>query len=269
MSQQQRLSQCALACKAWAAAAAAATVHVEYSPTAATLTEFEQWVNQHAGQLLTLEVLTSDRFAFDHELLLPLNSLGQLQVLHLKGLVLLNSDDDYLAENSSSSNSRVDPTPQAAAAAAPLPRLQQLHLENVELASIGRLLQLTQSQALVSVRLQAITFAGREKPSSFGGLIYKTTAVLKQLVQGVSRLLQQLPPRLRVLEMLGFPIPGGAMQRIAAMEVSGAYLPRISMFIGALAHSARAVFTTNGAASCYRSCLDVRRPPGGGRCSQQ
>jgi hypothetical protein len=229
--QQQRLSQCAVACKAWAAAAAAATVHVEYSPTAATLTEFEQWVNQHAGQLLTLKVLTSDRFEYDHELLLPLNSLGQLQVLHLQGLMLLNSDDEISAENSSSSsNGRVDPTQQAAAAAAPLPRLQQLHLENVELASIGGLLQLTQSQALVSVRLHSITFAGREKPSSFGGLIYKNTAVTKQLVQGVSRLLQQLPQRLQVFEIPDFPIPGGALINIAAMEVSGYLLCALGGF---------------------------------------
>jgi hypothetical protein len=259
--QQQRLSDCALACKAWATAAAAATVHVEYSPTGATLPAFHAWVNQHAGQIITLQVDCADRYDYAHELLLPLNSLEQLQQLHLKGLKLNHLADTPSVDDSSNSSSmdvdRVtkDSTPHeeaaaaaplppelqqlqldvplgegsrsggdttlaAAAAAAALPRLQQLHLEDVELASIDSLLQLTQSQALVSVRLRFITFTGPERPSSSSsGLTYGDTVVMQQMVEGVSRLLQQLPRRLGVLEMSGFPIPEGAVQQIAAMEV--------------------------------------------------
>jgi hypothetical protein len=270
--QQQRLSHCALACKAWATAAAAATVYVEYSPTAATLPAFESWLQQHAGQILTLKVDCADRYNYEHELLLPVNTMGQLQQLHLKGVIVNSSEDnpsasadgtsnrsmdvdpvaDYTTQQaaaaaaavptlqqlqleglavkgSSGSSSRGDspiaeathPKPAAAAADVLLPRLQQLYLEDIELGSISTLVQLTQSQGLVSVRLQYITFTGPERPSSGAGLNYKDATVMQRIVEGVSHMLQQLPRRVKVLEMPGFPVPAGALQHIAAMEVSG------------------------------------------------
>jgi hypothetical protein len=239
--QQQRLSNVPWH-KAWATAAAAATVHVEYSPTAATLPVFQAWLKQHAGQILTLNVHTSQSDNYDHTLLLPVSSLRQLQLLHAKGLGLHNSDDTFSADNtstgsngdptpvaegtalqtaaadrtcaaplprlsgegSSSSSSRGDTlvargtTPQAAAAAAaavPLPRLQQLYLKTVELGSINSLLQLTQSQALISVQLHSISLAEPFRaPSSFsGGLLSKSATAMRQLELGVSHMLQQLP----------------------------------------------------------------------------
>lgn len=54
--QQQRLTQCALVCRAWSSAAASVTVHVQCMLTAATALAFQAWLLQHAGQLRALQL---------------------------------------------------------------------------------------------------------------------------------------------------------------------------------------------------------------------
>lgn len=54
--QQQRLTHCALVCRAWASAAAVATIHVERELTASTQSAIQDWLQQHAGQLLSLQL---------------------------------------------------------------------------------------------------------------------------------------------------------------------------------------------------------------------
>lgn len=83
--QQQRLTQCALVCTMWAAAAALATVHVKQnvkSGKAHAVAALAAWLQKHAGQLLSLQ-LSADRFCGQHMLQLPLHKLTQLQLLKL------------------------------------------------------------------------------------------------------------------------------------------------------------------------------------------
>jgi hypothetical protein len=91
--QQQRLKQCALVCKAWAAAATEVTVHVEGSldnmPPGA-LAALESWLVKHGGQLESLKLCGGTNL-----LQLPLDKLGKLQRLQLERLsVRLPGDSD-------------------------------------------------------------------------------------------------------------------------------------------------------------------------------
>ena len=117
--QQQRLSQCALACKAWATAAAAATVHVQYTPNYSTITDFNDWLEQHAGQLLSLRV-TSETEA-EYDIVLPWEGFPKLQQLHLKGVklreLLARADSNSDSSSGSDSDSEVHQAKTATATA--------------------------------------------------------------------------------------------------------------------------------------------------------
>ena len=88
MPQQQRLQQCALACRAWASAAALATAHVEqkFEPDQ-DISAFNGWLQQHAGQVESLQ-LSNGRWG-EHGLQLPWAKLAKLQRLQLEGFKLL------------------------------------------------------------------------------------------------------------------------------------------------------------------------------------
>ena len=101
--QQHRLKQCALVCKAWAAAATEVTVHVERSldnmPPRA-LAALESWLVKHGGQLESLKLSGGTNIKL-RLLQLPLDKLGKLQRLQLEWLkVRLPGDSDSSWERS-------------------------------------------------------------------------------------------------------------------------------------------------------------------------
>jgi hypothetical protein len=85
--QQQRLQQCALACKSWATAAALATVHVEQElqVQSQAIPSLERWLQKYAGHLESLQLSHSRRGSdVDYELQLPWSKLAKLQRLQLE-----------------------------------------------------------------------------------------------------------------------------------------------------------------------------------------
>jgi hypothetical protein len=249
--QQQRLQQCALACKAWASAATLATVHVELKLQAEAkgqaIPVLEIWLQQHAGQVESLQLtLTStsmgdmvydpqlsysDRTA-QHELQLPWAKLSKLQRLQLEGFKLtLPGEEDSQgatsgagagagAATSSSSSSRGNSSGgKGIHTPAPLllPSLQYLELSKVQLVSSSSLLQLARAPGLTSLKISDISFLRLQYCSQVGQDFYNKEPAIQQLAAAIAVLLQQLP-RLAVLELPRMPMSAAAMQRLGAMQ---------------------------------------------------
>jgi Leucine-rich repeat (LRR) protein len=241
--QQQRMKQCALVCKAWAAAATHVTVTVERrldNMPRHAFAALERWLAQHADQLESLQ-LSFGTHSERHQLQLPLDKLGKLQRLQLDGFTLRlpgdrlpaqrpkhklgrwtftrlcrdsGSDSDERAavyRGSSSSSSGEEESEEEeiyTAARMPLPSLQHLQLSRVQLASISSLLRLADAPALTSLKADEVSFGQHD-----GSLGVPT----QQLAAAVAGLLQQLP-RLAVLELPGLPISDTAVQHMGAMQ---------------------------------------------------
>jgi hypothetical protein len=221
--QQQRLQQCALACKAWASAAVLATAHVEqtFQAEGQALPVFESWLQKHAGHIESLQLSYVGEWCEKHELQLPWAKLAKLQRLQLQGFELTLPREGGISNNISGS------TPSAAAGAsssslaeevhmpAPLllPSLQHLQLFKVQLVSASSLLQLAGMPGLTSMKIKQVSFAQFDNRES----IRNIEATVQQLAAAFTGLLQQLP-RLAVLELPGIPISAAAMQQLGSMQ---------------------------------------------------
>jgi hypothetical protein len=206
--QQQRLTKCALVCRAWASAATLSTIHVECALTEAILPAFQTWLQQHAGQLLTLRVSAwsgPDPFSF-LSLRLPLDKLKQLQTLQVEHLKLQLPGLEA----------------GTAAAEVSLPCLQHLQLNFVWLQSTSSLLELTDAPQLTTLGLGCIGFIklrftnGLEPPHYDGAYEY-TEAAVQQVAWALQAMLQRLP-RLSVLELPCMPLSDAAVQQLAEMQ---------------------------------------------------
>jgi hypothetical protein len=214
--QQQRLQQCALACKAWASAATLATVNVELTLQADGQAGpvFEGWLQQHAEQLESLQ-LTLCRRALDveeyedprlsyspwyeqHELQLPWANLAKLQRLQLECFNVTLPGEDA-------------PAPLL------LPSLQHLELSKVHLVGSSSLLQLARAPGLTSLKITDVTFERLQYCSVAGQEYHNEVPAVQQLAAAIAGLLQQLP-RLAVLELPGMPISDAAMQQLGSMQ---------------------------------------------------
>jgi hypothetical protein len=213
--QQQRLTQASLVCRAWAPAAAQATVHVErkLEPDPDAIAAMETWLAVHAGQLLSLDVSIS-RHILDPalQLQLPLGKLTKLQHLQLQGFHLQlpgEGDSPHRSADTGSKGSSSD----GSSHAVKLSSLQRLQLKSVDLADISSLLQLTQAPHLTSLVMEGATLT----KLPFNRAFQSTPAEsVQQVADAMPRLLQQLP-QLSVLHMPGFPFAEAAVQQTAAM----------------------------------------------------
>lgn len=215
--EQPRLTQCALVCRAWASAAAVGTVHVERELTASTKSTFQAWLDQHAGQLLSLQLSAVKMLRGpqppQRSLRLPWNKFKQLQQLKISYLDLQLPGEaaavsvDQLTLTASDS---VD----HAAAELPLSRLQHLDLFEVQLASTSSLLQLTHAPQLTSLTLDCVEITELQfvenTPASWAVQYAEEAAA-------VARMLQRLR-RLAVLEMPDMFFSQAAVQQSAAMQ---------------------------------------------------
>jgi hypothetical protein len=220
--QQQRLQQCALACKTWAAAAVLATAHVErvFPAEGQAFPAFESWLQKHAGHIESLQLSYVGEWCEKRELQLPWAKLAKLQRLQLQGFELTLPSEGGISNNISGS------TPAAAAAAgasssslaeevhtpAPL-LLPSLQLFKVQLVSASSLLQLAGMPGLTSMKIKQVSFAQFENRES----IRNIEATVQQLAAAFTGLLQQLP-RLAVLELPGIPISAAAMRQLGSMQ---------------------------------------------------
>ena len=216
--QQHRLQQCALACKAWASAAALATAHVQQKLQAKgrAIPALESWLRKHAGHLESLQLSHSKTAVYKQlDLQLPWAQLAKLQCLQLEGFkVMLPGEDDSSGSNPSSGlvASNGSTTGEGTHTLAPLllPSLQHLQLSKVQLVSTSSLLQLAGAPGLTSLKTKDISFAQSRKISNHA-------AAVQQLAAAMPKLLQQLP-RLAVLELPGMPISDAAMQQLGCMQ---------------------------------------------------
>jgi hypothetical protein len=242
--QQQRLQQCALVCKAWASAAALATIHIQQTFPAEghSIPALERWLQQHARQLESLQLTHSSRspesldeftdeelslrvWNTKHSLQLPWAKLSKLQHLQLDRFKLTlpgegdSSSISLGAGASSSSSSSSSSCGQDTYYPAPLllPRLQQLQLSKVELVSSSSLLQLAGVPGLTSLKLLDNSFSRLQDCNEAVLTSIIKEPALQQLAASITRLLQQLP-RLVVLELPGFPMSAAAMQQLSCMQ---------------------------------------------------
>jgi hypothetical protein len=205
--QQQRLQQCALTCKAWAAAAALATVHVQqkFKPDVQAISAFNSWLQRYAEHIETLELSRSDRGTQPQ---LRLCKLAKLQRLQLEGVALLLQGER--AGSGSAGQDTHTPAPPL------LPSLQHLELSSVQLVSTSSLLQLAGAAGITSLRMQDVTVA--QLPFNGASHIRNSQKFTQeQLAAAITSLLQQLP-RLVVLELPGMPISAAAMQQLGSMQ---------------------------------------------------
>jgi hypothetical protein len=217
--QQERLQQCAFVCKAWASAAALATIHVQQKlQEDEARSALEGWLQKHGGHLESLQLSHSETAVWAKSgLQLPWAKLAKLQRLQLEGVdVTLPGEDDsssstpgadLMASSASSSGEGTH------AAALLLPCLQHLQLSGVELFSISSLLQLAGAGGLTSLRAHDISFA----QFAYGTSHDNPKAAVQKLAAAIPSLLQQLP-RVAVLELPGFPMSAAAMQQLGCMQ---------------------------------------------------
>jgi hypothetical protein len=217
--QQQRLQQCALTCKAWASAAALATVHVEQELQAEdqAIPALESWLQKHAGHLESLQLSHNVSAVYrTHELQLPWAKLAKLQRLQLQGFKVTLPGEEGGSSGStlgagpaaSSDSSSVEGTHTLAALL--LPSLQHLQLSRVQLVSTTSLLQLAGAPGITSLKTSDITFLQLRK-------IRHCEDAVQQLAAAIPRLLQQLP-RLAVLDMPDMPVSDAAIQQLGGMQ---------------------------------------------------
>jgi hypothetical protein len=185
--QQQRLTQCALVCRDWAAAATRGTVHVQITRLkAGAVAAFKRWLRQHARQLLTLKLLTPWVGCR-----LSLRSVGhfqQLQRLELECLDLTNEPRkaSSLGQQLSDAATGVSTGNCGVSRASLLPSLQHLELLDVRFDSIDSLLQITAAPQLTSLSL-GNSFACRDS------FVYtKDAANTERLAAAVAAMLQRL-----------------------------------------------------------------------------
>jgi hypothetical protein len=210
--QQQRLQQCAAVCKAWASAAALATTHVELNRTRGqTISAFDSWLQQHAGQLESLQLSFIGCGDEQLELQLPVGKLARLQRLELVGIkLLLPGEGDSTCSTGEDTHTSAAPLL--------LPSLQHLQLYSVQFSSISSLLQMAGVPGLTSFKIKDISFA-KPKPVTFCSRTFcgHDKPAMQQLAAALPSLLQQLP-RLTVLELPGIPMSEAAMQQIGGMQ---------------------------------------------------
>jgi hypothetical protein len=221
--QQQRLQQCALACKAWASAAALATCHVEhvFKAQGPAIPACESWLQKYAGQLISLQLAfscsKSDEY---HNLQIPWAKLTKLQRLQLECLQLqlpgeLDSGCSSQAHDGAEASSSCEDGTHSPAALL-LPSLQHLDLSVIKFNSISSLQQLAAgATGLTSLKTNHISFVQLDYCS------YRTRsnsdAATQQVAAAIPSLLKQLP-QLAVLELPGFPMSAAAMQQLGGMR---------------------------------------------------
>lgn len=158
--QQQRLSQCALVCRRWAAAATAvttaATVSIVHKNLCETkLTALNLWIAQHGTQASSLDLRWCCYPPPDGPLQLPCAGLPHLASLNLASLqVDLQLPDPQQQTSSVSGNAGSSSSSKSGrVAASVLPALRELQLSECSFTSSAALMQLPQLPCVTRLSL--------------------------------------------------------------------------------------------------------------------
>jgi hypothetical protein len=212
--------------QSWASAAALATVRVACRLESAAIPAFQDWLQLHADQLLTLEVTIkyfSPRDGPQHSLQLPLNKFTKLQELCLEGFKLQLPGEDLMQHSSSTEDCSRDRSAgqEGAAACGMLASLQHLTLQHVQLICSSSLQQLAKAPLITSITLRYVSFNACELGSKSSGRGHRrprprTQEAKQQVADAMPSLLQQLP-QLSELHLSGILVTDAAIQQTAAM----------------------------------------------------
>jgi hypothetical protein len=160
----QRLNCCALVCRSWAAAAAAAPAEVNAELDSERCEQLQDWLAKHGGVVvgLTTRLSTASlRWRVKDLLALPVQKLTQLRRLELYQLKVYSSAAGSTSSAAGSTSS----------AAVTLPRLQELRLHCCEL-TVQLLSQLLSTTALTKLHLACVP------------KLYSSNTWIEQLEQG-------------------------------------------------------------------------------------
>lgn len=141
----QRLSCCALVCRAWAAAASATTAHLDASVSASNAQALESWIDRHAEQLASINLHHS--YHGIPTLELHCSKLTQLQQLVVSSLINLQLHTGQPARSTRSSRRSSTSTSTLL-----LPHLRDLQLHGCSYP-LQHLKQLSKLTALTSLYL--------------------------------------------------------------------------------------------------------------------
>jgi hypothetical protein len=210
--QQQRLTQAALVCRAWAPAASQATVHVDQNIDSQAAQAMQSWLAVHADQLLSLKLTA----LYERQYMqLPMSKLTRLQSLQLQGCsVQLPLEGGTPSTNPCAGSGDSSRWCSSSHTGPGLPSLQHMELTDVELADISSLLQLTRAPQLTSLILDGIDL----RRLNFSSVLPDECQIGRVfgVAQATHRMLQQLP-QLSILQLPGFPFSCEAVQTTAAM----------------------------------------------------
>lgn len=192
--QNQRLSSCALVCSSWATAAAAATTQLRRDTQLplAKLSALGKWLEQHAKQMVSLDLSLYSAQVTGVPLQLPYHDLVQLTRLHLIGDFL--HLPDVKADTAASGS--IQPL---------LPTLHELLLGGCRLKSTQELRRLTCLRSVTSLDLRDIDLA-------FAGQL-----PVQQLSAAVSELLQNMT-QLEELHCSSLLLDDTALQHVSALQ---------------------------------------------------
>jgi len=209
----ERLTACALVCKAWADAAASLSVHVEHQVRPEYLSAFIPWLEQHGHRLCSLQLQSSYGLSEQLPLLQLPPSLQRLDCLHLKKLSLaLPAPQHSTAAGGSLAAART--ASGAAGAVALLPRLRELKLQSCSVDALDSIVRLTAASSITRLELGCVRFLDLA-----GDTLYSAGWPMESLLrvqEAVSEMLQQLPD-LRVLRLNHALLCPAAVQQVSAM----------------------------------------------------
>jgi hypothetical protein len=209
----RRLLTCARVCKDWAAAARLATVHINSKCRPRSKAQLESFLQQHAGQLLTLELPA--HYARDlKDAQLPWAQLTRLERLTLESADLQLPDDAAAAADAGSNDSTgaAKATGASRAAGPLLPALKHLELNSCSISSISSLVRLAQAPQLSSLQISELKLQDHPEPFCF-----RAPDVQQQIGAALAGLLQQLPV-LSVLHLPKLDLNTAAVDSIARMD---------------------------------------------------
>lgn len=206
----RRLLLCARVCKEWATEARLATVHINNKCRPRSKAQLETFLQQHAGQLLTLE-LPAQGF---EGVQLPWAQFTRLERLSLESADLqLPEDAAAAADGDSNDSTDAASATDASLAAAPLlPALRHLELKSCSVRSINSLVRLARAPQLTSLQVSELKLQDRPQP-----LYHRAPEVQKQIGAALAGLLQQLP-ELSVLHLPQLDLNTAAVHSIVRMD---------------------------------------------------
>jgi hypothetical protein len=229
----QRLSCCAVVCRAWAAAASTATAHLNSPVSASNTQALQSWIDRQAGQLASIILRNSD---YDYYHAIPTIELHCSKLTQLQKLVVSSLINLHLHTGQPIRNTRSSRRSGISTSTLLLPRLRDLQLLGCSFP-LQHLKQLSKLTALASLYLGTAEvlqtpysqrLASEDAVQSALSVVLSQTRALRKLTYGVNNLMwhRAQHPALRHLSNMQELQSLQILQRCPAFETFLPHLPR-------------------------------------------